>query len=876
MKHYKLLMASLLLAIGGGSAVAQTDVTSTYLTNSGFDNESDFVKGDVPTGTKGTKPVSGWTYVGDQGGTSGSATFKIGSGCKLNGVEVPKTNAEDATTATGGTVGLTVGWSGKEQYTQELKTALPAGNYHLEYAYYNNNKDATFANNYVGYISSSGTNYFGTIKDFQYGKWRKETINFTITEGEAKGKVSVGLKANNSTSKNHAKLFVDYIKIVEGLDLSALDAAKAKANAYLKFYSNYSGEEKNNLLSSIEKEPTTAKELETLKNEIISNTTLFATKASIEAYKSVKETYTDDVTFELGYVAKWEGKMISNSGKQHWSDDSKIAYWEQTSEEWGKLEWNTYKKTSVSLPVGKYALVVASRSSSSVNSYLKVDNKQVAFPNKGDLGYGIDKNGNATDASDATYANGGKGRGWEWRTIEFEVTDATIPVNIEFGGSVDNVKCQWMSVSNISLFTTHSLSLLLDLNNSIEKAKLLNTTANVGTGAFQIPNSAVESLNSAISTATDLKNNSEATENELEEGINALNTAVDTYKNIELNQPDENDKFNIIISGNSGYKHNDKTLTFKANKGDGGYAMGYTEDKGVFYNQAVTLTYAGSKDLYYLSINEDNGKIIYVGLGTNYGGNNQQIRAIDSQEKALKIQIQATSTDGLYNILNTVTNTYISANGADDTGFYTANSNYKNFKIIPAIKNTATIDITDAKWATFIAPFDATLPEGVKAYTCDANEGTTLTLTEATELKANTPYILYSENIVNQSVEGYALANKESYNGGYLTGVYTEAIVEKGNYVLQNQDENGVAFYLVDSDNFKSGANKAYMTIPASAGAKSFTLDTTATALNKLLGNTGAVEVERFNAAGAKVEAPVKGLNIIKMSDGSIVKVIIK
>ena len=101
-------------------------------------------------------------------------------------------------------------------------------------------------------------------------------------------------------------------------------------------------------------------------------------------------------------------------------------------------------------------------------------------------------------------------------------------------------------------------------------------------------------------------------------------------------------------------------------------------------------------------------------------------------------------------------------------------------------------------------------------------------------MKANTPYILYSENIVNQSVEGYALANKESYNGGYLTGVYTEATVEKGNYVLQNQDENGVAFYLVDSDKFKSGANKAYMTIPASAGAKSFNLDTTATALNKL------------------------------------------
>ena len=462
-----------------------------------------------------------------------------------------------------------------------------------------------------------------------------------------------------------------------------------------------------------------------------------------------------------------------------------------------------------------------------------------------------------------------------WSTLETEVFHISAPKTgkLVIKLNVGSPKRSDFLIDDVHIYKVSRAS---DLKVVIDNAQKIIPTANVGNSVLQISKEEVEKLKNAISTAEALVNKTDATEEELDNGIKALNTAVETYKNTELNKPGENDKFNIIISGNSGYKHNDKTLTFKANNGHGGYAMGYTEDKGVFYNQAVTLTYAGNKDLYYLSINEDNGKIIYVGLGTNYDGNNLQIRAIDSKEKALKIQIQATSTDGLYNILNTVTKTYISANSADDTGFYTANSQYNNFKIIPAIKNTATIDITDAKWATFIAPFDATLPEGVKAYTCDAKEGTTLTLTEATELKANTPYILYSENIVNQSVEGYALANKESYNGGYLTGVYTEATVEKGNYVLQNQDENGVAFYLVDSDKFKSGANKAYMTIPASAGAKSFTLDTTATALNKLLGNTGAVEVERFNAAGAKVEAPVKGLNIIKMSDGSIVKVIIK
>lgn len=161
----------------------------------------------------------------------------------------------------------------------------------------------------------------------------------------------------------------------------------------------------------------------------------------------------------------------------------------------------------------------------------------------------------------------------------------------------------------------------------IDNAQKIIPTANVGNSVLQISKEEVEKLKNAISTAEALVNKTDATEEELDNGIKALNTAVETYKNTELNKPGENDKFNIIISGNSGYKHNDKTLTFKANNGSGGYAMGYTEDKGVFYNQAVTLTYAGHKDLYYLSINEDNGKIIYVGLGTNYDGNNLQIRA---------------------------------------------------------------------------------------------------------------------------------------------------------------------------------------------------------------------------------------------------------
>ena len=37
-----------------------------------------------------------------------------------------------------------------------------------------------------------------------------------------------------------------------------------------------------------------------------------------------------------------------------------------------------------------------------------------------------------------------------------------------------------------------------------------------------------------------------------------------------------------------------------------------------------------------------------------------------------------------------------------------------------------------------------------------------------------------------------------------------------------------------------------------------------------------AVEVERYNAMGVRIFAPEKGINIVKKSDGSVSKVLVK
>lgn len=65
MKHYKLLMASLLLAIGGGNSVAQTDVTGQYIKNPGFEGTStQFLQ--INKDGRGVQKPEGWSVEWNQ------------------------------------------------------------------------------------------------------------------------------------------------------------------------------------------------------------------------------------------------------------------------------------------------------------------------------------------------------------------------------------------------------------------------------------------------------------------------------------------------------------------------------------------------------------------------------------------------------------------------------------------------------------------------------------------------------------------------------------------------------------------------------------------------------------------------------------------
>lgn len=161
-------------------------------------------------------------------------------------------------------------------------------------------------------------------------------------------------------------------------------------------------------------------------------------------YAAYIETYSVNKSSLIPSIGSWDGNLVSNSG-QHWDGTSYSVYYEQTSSQWMQYSWTNYSSTSLTLPAGKYLVMVAGRaaSGSDVEAYMQLDDTKVIFPNNGDVGFGVDVNGVGTMSSEATYANGNLGRGWEYRYIAFE-SDGVTPITLTLGGEATS-NHQWMS-----------------------------------------------------------------------------------------------------------------------------------------------------------------------------------------------------------------------------------------------------------------------------------------------------------------------------------------------------------------------------------------------------------------------------------------------
>lgn len=179
---------------------------------------------------------------------------------------------------------------------------------------------------------------------------------------------------------------------------------------------------------------------------------------------------------------------------------------------------------------------------------------------------------------------------------------------------------------------------------------------------------------------------------------------------------------------------------------------------------------------------------------------------------------------------------------------------------------------------TLCLPFKVTSMPG-KAYELveEVAMGDVIYATPVTEIEANQPVLVSAKGAYTGSGE-VAATQGGTYTHGYLVGTYNEFAAPQGSYVLQKHDNN-VAFYLVGDVQPTVKPFRAYIKGTETSNlVKSIAIDFgfDATGIEGIEAAEGAVEVARYNAAGVQIAAPQKGVNFVRMSDGSVLKVMVK
>lgn len=199
------MMASLLLAIGGGSAVAQTweDYTSK-ITNPSF--EADEAKGDLNSGWNSTK---GWTIT-PSSAPKNSQVGIANAKTKIQGIGTTfKPSAGDKFFY------LRCNWQKTTEFkvSQKLssKQGLPVGTYKLtcKVANFSSNVSATNYRLSLGDGTNTATNYFS----YNEKKWGEWTIIFNKSDASTDLNIEAYMKPNADGGSQHYCMLLDDFKL---------------------------------------------------------------------------------------------------------------------------------------------------------------------------------------------------------------------------------------------------------------------------------------------------------------------------------------------------------------------------------------------------------------------------------------------------------------------------------------------------------------------------------------------------------------------------------------------------------------------------------------------------------------------------------------
>ena len=375
--------------------------------------------------------------------------------------------------------------------------------------------------------------------------------------------------------------------------------------------------------------------------------------AAVEAlkvaeYNQVNADYPVNAAVLIPDFADWTGNMVSNQG-QHWDGTGTSVYYEQTGAQWGQSAWTNNKTTTVKLPKGKYVLYAAGRASSGTacTAYLKVGDVTRYYTSKGDVGLGVATDGTASFDPEASYANGGKGRGFEYRYIAFEVTNEDgEEIAIEVGGEATAVH-QWMSFTAPVLLTTDdNIGIMIPVLTgkiTAAKAELEAAQGTVGDGLFMKPQAAYDDYAAAVADAEALLEG-ELTADAIMAAIAAIDAKAEAFAAAPVNAPEAGATYSFQL-------RLDGETPLYMSLAEGGITI---EEEATLLQFVENEAAAGQ---YYLA-NPD--KTFYVGLA---GGNAWTMSTLPDQKAAWTF---TALPDGAYRINNLVTTGRFVGTNAND------------------------------------------------------------------------------------------------------------------------------------------------------------------------------------------------------------------
>lgn len=234
-----------------------------------------------------------------------------------------------------------------------------------------------------------------------------------------------------------------------------------------------------------------------------------------------------------------------------------------------------------------------------------------------------------------------------------------------------------------------------------------------------------------------------------------------------------------------------------------------------------------------------------------------------SQEYCKEGFTTAQNADGTYGVSSTFTvsdNKPLSISSTDDFTVTTATYTRE----MPA----------GTEWGTVCLPFNIKSTEDVPLYTINRIEDGKLYLDEKAEAEAGTPVIFHANSTSvtftteNARVKGASPTTKAS-----LAGTYTDLVIT----------DNLGSIYYINSDAFHQAkaslrvpAYRAYIIYNKVQGAKPSVLfigDGT-TGIEETVSTAPATTKAYYSVGGVRRSAAVRGLNIVRLSDGRTIKVV--